>query len=109
MKLAHSLLAALTVLLAAHGTLAQAAYPERPIHIVVGFLPGGPADFAARVVGEKLKHRFGQPIVVENVAGAGGNVATERVVRAAPDGYTLLLATNGPIVINPSLYQKLHF
>jgi tripartite-type tricarboxylate transporter receptor subunit TctC len=109
MKLTWCVLAVLNLFLPVQEALAQATYPERAIRIIVGFVPGGPTDFAARVVGDKLNQRFGQPILIENVAGAGGNVATERVVRAAPNGYSLLLATNGTVVINPMLYQKLPF
>jgi tripartite-type tricarboxylate transporter receptor subunit TctC len=109
MKLTWCLFAVLNVILPVQEALAQAIYPDRAIHIIVGFVPGGPADFVARVVGDKLNQRLGQPIVIENAAGAGGNVATERVVRAAPNGYSLLLATNGTVVINPIVYQKLPF
>jgi tripartite-type tricarboxylate transporter receptor subunit TctC len=109
MKLICCLLVVLNVFLPVQQALAQAVYPDRVIRVIVGFVSGGPADFAARVVGDKLNQRFGQPVLIENAAGAGGNVATERVVRAAPDGYSLLLATNGTVVINPILYQKLPF
>jgi tripartite-type tricarboxylate transporter receptor subunit TctC len=88
---------------------AQPAYPDKPIRVIVGFAAGGPADFAARVIGDELSKSLGQPIVIENATGAGGNVATERVVRAAADGYTLLMATSGMIVINPMLYKNLTF
>jgi tripartite-type tricarboxylate transporter receptor subunit TctC len=109
MKAIYGVVAALTALLAAENALAQGNYPDKPIRIVVGFAAGGPADIAARVVGDKLSQALGKPVVVDNVAGAGGNIATDRVAKAAPDGYTLLLATNGPFVINPSLYDKLPF
>jgi tripartite-type tricarboxylate transporter receptor subunit TctC len=88
---------------------AQPSYPDKPIHIIVGFAAGGPADFAARVIGDELSKAVGQTIVIENATGAGGNIATDRVVRAAPDGYTLLMATSGMIVINPMLYRNLTF
>ena len=109
MKASYGIVAALAALLIAGEAVAQANYPDKLIRIVVGFAPGGPADIAARVVGDKLAQALGKPVVVDNVAGAGGNIATDRVAKAAPDGYTLLLATNGPFVINPSLYDKLPF
>src|SRR5262249_49853351 len=67
------------------------AYPSRPVRIIVGFPPGGVSDILARLLGERLSERLGQPFVVENRPGAGGNVGTEAVVRAPADGYTLLL------------------
>jgi len=96
-------------LLTAGDAFAQASYPDKPIRLVVGFAAGGPADTVARLVGDELSKALGKPIVIENAAGAGGNLATDRVVKAAPDGYTLLLAASGMIVINPSLYQNLTF
>ncbi|WP_460450301.1 Bug family tripartite tricarboxylate transporter substrate binding protein [Alsobacter sp. SYSU BS001988] len=84
------------------------SYPSRPVHINVGFAAGGPNDIIARLLGQWMADRLGQPFVVENRAGAGGNLATEAVVRAPPDGYQLLLAGT-PNAINASLYQNLHF
>jgi tripartite-type tricarboxylate transporter receptor subunit TctC len=83
-------------------------YPSRPVHLVVGFPPGGGADIVARIVGQALSERLGQPIVIENKPGAGSNLATEAVVRAPPDGYTLLqiIAANAT---NPALYPNLGF
>src|SRR5262249_18794669 len=83
-------------------------YPTRPVRLLVGFPPGGGVDITARPVGQWLSERLGQPFVIENRAGAGGNIATEAVVRALPDGYTLLLATAAN-AINASLYGKLSF
>ena len=82
---------------------------DRPIRILVGFAAGGPADITARLIGDRLSEAWGKPVIVENVTGAAGNVATERVAKAAPDGYTLLAAASATIVTNPSLYQKLPF
>jgi tripartite-type tricarboxylate transporter receptor subunit TctC len=83
-------------------------YPTRPVHIIVGFAPGGPADTIARIAGQALSQRFGQQFVVENRTGAGTNIATEAVVNSAPDGYTLLLVTAANF-INATLYKNLNF
>src|SRR5262249_42927971 len=84
------------------------AYPSRPVRIIIGFPPGGGADIVARLIAEWLSQRLGQPFVVENRLGAGSNIGTEAVVRAPPDGYTLLLVTS-PNAINATLYDKLNF
>lgn len=85
--------------------VAEPNYPEKPIRIIVGFAAGGPADVLSRLLGEKLSETWSKAVTVESVTGAGGNLATDRVARAAPDGYTLLMATSGMIVVNPILYQ----
>jgi len=83
-------------------------YPERPVHIILGFPAGGSSDVVGRVLAESLSERLGQPFVLDNRPGAGSNIGTELVVRAAPDGYTLLLTTSAN-AINASLYDNLNF
>jgi tripartite-type tricarboxylate transporter receptor subunit TctC len=106
---AIGIVAALSALLAAGDAAAQANYPDKPIRLMVGFVAGGPADLIARTVGDKLSEAWGKPVLIENVAGAGGNMATDRVAKSAPDGYTLLLGTTGPFIVHSSLYAKLPF
>ncbi|EWM49969.1 tripartite tricarboxylate transporter receptor family protein [Bordetella holmesii 35009] len=88
---------------------AQAAYPDHPITLVVPFPPGGPTDALARRLAEGLKDQLGQTVVVENRGGAGGNIGSEYVARAKPDGYTLLFGTSGPLAINVSLYKNQNY
>jgi tripartite-type tricarboxylate transporter receptor subunit TctC len=84
-------------------------YPVRPVRMIVGFAPGGGTDLTARPVAQKLSEVLGQQVIVENRPGAAGNIATEQVARAAPDGYTLLMGTIAALAINPSLYGNLRF
>jgi len=88
---------------------AQQAWPDKPVRIVVPFPPGGSADVLARLIAQRLAGSFGQSFIVENRAGAGGNVGTEAVVRSAPDGYTMELATSGPLANNRFLYKSMSF
>jgi tripartite-type tricarboxylate transporter receptor subunit TctC len=85
---------------------AHAAYPERPVRLVVPFAAGSGLDKLARVTGERLSREIGQPVIVDNVSGAGGNVGVEAVLKSPRDGYTLMLATTGTLVINPHLYKR---
>jgi len=103
------LAAAATVIFSAlpRNAVAQ-AYPARPVRVIVGGAAGGPPDIIARLMGQWLSERLGQPFVIENRPGAGGNLGTEAVVHAAPDGYTLLLVAT-PNAINATLYEKLNF
>jgi tripartite-type tricarboxylate transporter receptor subunit TctC len=89
---------------------AQAAWaPERPVRLIVGFAAGGSTDVTARLVAAALGERLGQPVVVENRPGAGGNIAAEAAARAAPDGHTLLMGVSGILAANPALYRNLPF
>jgi len=95
--------------LAAGGALAQANFPSRTVTLTVGFAPGGGTDTAARIVAQKLTRNIGQSVVVENRAGAGGNIAAQQIATAAPDGYTISLSSVGPLSVSPSLYKNLPY
>jgi tripartite-type tricarboxylate transporter receptor subunit TctC len=88
---------------------ASAAWPVRPVRIVVPFTPGGSTDILARAIGERLQEALGQPFVIENKPGAGGSIGATEVARAAPDGYTLLMGHIGTLAVNPSLYRDLAY
>jgi tripartite-type tricarboxylate transporter receptor subunit TctC len=88
---------------------AFAAYPDRPIHLIVPFAPGGNADIVGRLIGDQISKALGQPVVVENRGGAGGGIGAEVVARAAPDGYTLFVGSNGPLTVNPFVQAKLSY
>jgi tripartite-type tricarboxylate transporter receptor subunit TctC len=105
----RTMLAALPAVALAGTARAQEPWPQRPIRIIVGFAAGGATDITTRTLAPKLQSLLGQSIVVDNRPGAGGNLATELVVRAQPDGYTLLMGTIGALAINPTLYGNLTF
>lgn len=96
-------------LLAAAPARAQAPFPNRPVRIVVSFTAGGTTDIIARLVGAQLERRWGQPVVIDNRPGAGGNIGTEHVVRSPPDGYTLAVGSVGPLAVNVSLYRNMPY
>jgi len=88
---------------------AGAAWPERPIKMIVPFPSGSSPDIVARLLGEPLAKALGQPVVIENKPGAGGNIGTQQAAQSAPDGYTLLFTINGPLTTAPTLYKKLGY
>jgi len=94
---------------AAPAAASPPAYPTRPITLVLAFAPGGPSDVLARIVAKRMEQSLGQPVIIDNRPGAGGNIAAEAVAHAAPDGYTLLLATNGIMAANASLDRKINY
>ena len=95
--------------LSASTAVAQAAYPAKPIRLIVPFTPGGVTDTSGRLIAEQLSKRLGQQVVVDNKPGASGNIGTQLVVTAEPDGYTLLLGFDGTLVINPHVFSKVGF
>ena len=107
LRTALAALAGLVLLLVPAASAAD--YPMRPVILVVAFPPGGASDVLARILGRKLEQILGQPFVIDNRPGAGGNVAAEAVARAAPDGYTLLEGNNAILATNAALYKKINF
>jgi len=108
-KLMFLALAAALVAAAPIAACAADAYPTRPVRIVVPYPAGGVADALPRIVGEKLSQKWGQPVIIENKAGASGNIGMEEGARAEPDGYTLVLAAAGNMTVNPILFKNLRF
>jgi tripartite-type tricarboxylate transporter receptor subunit TctC len=102
-------LATLAVVLSSANAVAQATYPNKPIKIIIGFAAGGPLDQHARLWADKLQALLGQPVIVDYKAGAGGNIGAEFVKQSPADGYTLMLANTGVMVINPALYTKIPY
>jgi tripartite-type tricarboxylate transporter receptor subunit TctC len=101
--------AALVACALAGGITGAAAFPDRPVRLIVPFPPGGVTDTAARLVGQHLSTKWGQQVVIDNRPGAGGVIGVDAAARSAPDGYTMLLATNGEITINPAIIAKLRY
>jgi tripartite-type tricarboxylate transporter receptor subunit TctC len=102
-------LAALAALAVAPAAMAQSDYPNKPVKLIVGFAPGGSTDIVARIVAQKLGDRLGQPVVVENRAGAGGTIGADVTAKSAPDGYTLTLGTTSTHAIAAGAYSKLPY
>src|SRR5215470_18274398 len=96
-------------LVAAGGSVFAQSWPVRPVRVVVAFTAGGTTDVLARRLGQQLSERLKQQFIVDNRPGAGGNLGTEIVVHAPPDGYTLIVNSVGPIAVNPTLYRKLPY
>jgi len=112
MKSVRKLLAVVSVLVvgvSAAGPLAASDYPAQPVTVIVAFTPGGTTDMLTRMVSTRLTEKLGKTFVVENKPGAGGNIGTEYVVKAKPDGYTLMVNSVGPIAVNPTLYKNLPY
>ena len=101
-------LGAIALAAASAGAFAQ-AYPTKPVTIIVPWPPGGPSDIAARPMAKLLSEEMKQTFIIDNRGGAGGNIGSAMVAKAAPDGYTLLITSSAPIVINPSLYKQMPF
>jgi len=98
-----------TVAIALGGTVCAQNFPSHPVTLTVGFAPGGGADTAARLIAQKLGGNIGQPVIVENKAGAGGNIAAQHIASAAPDGYTIHLTSVGPMTVAPHIVAKLPY
>ena len=109
MKATAGHLLSVTAVLACVGSAAAQGYPERPIRIVCPFPPGGSSDFGARILAQNLPGLLKQSVVIDNRGGAGGNIGTDIVAKAAADGYTLLATSEGPITVSPSLYPRLPY
>src|SRR5882724_9250373 len=108
MRANYACVAAFSLLLCGNA-LAQTRYPETVIRILVGFPAGTAPDVVARIIADKMNLSFGKPVVIENISGASGNIACDRVAKALPDGYTLVMCGNGSLVVAPSLYEKLPY
>jgi tripartite-type tricarboxylate transporter receptor subunit TctC len=108
-RIVSACVAGILAALAVNSAFAQASFPTRPVKFIVPFPGGGINDILARIIGEKLQVKWGQPIVIENKTGAGGNIGADLAYQSAPDGYTLLLSPPGPLAINQILYKQLSY
>ncbi|MEI6114542.1 MAG: tripartite tricarboxylate transporter substrate binding protein [Burkholderiales bacterium] len=108
-KLGWLAAAVITATLSQNVQAQSGAYPNKPVKLIVGFAPGGAADYVARSVGDALARALGQPVIIENKAGAGSSIAAEAAAKAPPDGYTLLIASPSSISVNPALNPKLGY
>ena len=104
-----AVLSAALAIAAAPAASGQEKYPDKPIRFIVNFPAGGPLDILARTLGEKVQASLGQPVVVENKPGAGGNIGADLVAKSNPDGYTVLVSIDTPLTINPGVYKSLPF
>jgi tripartite-type tricarboxylate transporter receptor subunit TctC len=109
MKIICAMAATMSLWLVTGDARAQANWPEQPVRILVGFTPGVAPDITSRIFADKFSAAWGKPVVVENVSGAGGNIATDRTAKAPPDGYTLIMGGNASLVFSPSMYDKLTY
>jgi tripartite-type tricarboxylate transporter receptor subunit TctC len=105
MKLTSAALLLVSLIVVASDAIPQTHYPENQVRLVAGFPPGAQSDTVARLLGQKLAEAWGKPVLIENITGAAGNIAADRVAKAAPDGYTVGLLGQGQLVVNPSLYK----
>ena len=99
----HALLATIALTLGAMPSLAQTSWPEKPVRLIVGFTPGSATDVTARLFAQKFTEAWGQPVTVENISGASGSIAVDRVAKAPPDGYTLMWTGNAAVAVLPAL------
>jgi tripartite-type tricarboxylate transporter receptor subunit TctC len=104
-----AIVAVMALCVAAGSAAAQTSYPEQTIRILVGFTPGVAPDITGRLLAERFTEAWGKSVVIDNISGAGGNIATERAAKAAPDGYTLLMGGNASLIFSPSLYDRLAY
>src|SRR5262249_61097202 len=108
-KTTAAMIVVLPIVLTGCDAVVLAGYPERAVRMIVGYPPAGSVDIIARIMSDKLAEIWGQPVIVENISGAGRNIAGDRVAKATSDGYTLLVETNAQLAVNPSLHTKMTY